>query len=708
MSDGRSVASTATGAGSEPERGDREETVTRGTDRAGPHRSAVGTGSRFSAVDRGLHALFARHADAARHARDRDRYRATAIRTGFDVLLARMYGLSWAIGVVVAVPVVLLGRGLSPALLARLDAALAAGLPTDGVGLARLPPEWIVLAAAVLAGAVAKRGVVRGGGVYLRWIATARRTDIERTLPGAVRYLHALSSGSDTARGMIRKTAANEAYGETAVAFRAALNSARLTGSLDQALGRVARDTPSNDLLAPFLLKFREHANQGEDALGNYLAMEGRMLGHREDRARKRAEGFLELLSELFIVLLVLPTLLVIVLTVIGVIAPGLSEPVHTPVGSISTRAAIVYGSAAFILVVGLASSTMVERLRPPDQRTRYELPTGVAALCRSVTVNPRSAAAVVAGPAVVACVGLANAGVDPVNAVALGYVLFAVPTGIVSVRRARLDDAKDREIKDFVHAVSGHVSLGRPFPEAVALVARDVDLGALDADVADLAFNLSLTTGNERAARNVLDRSTNVDVETDGNAATGTERVAGAEAGTERIAGAEAERKTVRTAALNRFVENVGTPLAEQTVGLITGALDAGSDTQTVFETLQTEIGRLYHQKRALRSAMLVYVAVGWTAALLVIGIVVAVNLHVIDGFAQLSAVSGASAVRFDPGTIRPERERYRFYVVLQATMLASGWFAGVASRGWYEALLHSGILVGVCYVVFAGVGLL
>ncbi|WP_233255074.1 type II secretion system F family protein [Halopenitus persicus] len=703
MSDGdpavsSTMATPPTALGNGSKRGDRDGTAESDIDPAEPHRSVVGTDSGVSAVDRGLHALFARHADAARHARDRDRYRATAIRTAFDVLLARIYGLSWAVGVAVAMPVVLIGRGLSPALLTRVDAALASGLPTDGIGLARLPPEWVVLGAAVLAGAVAKRGVVRGGGSYLRWIATARRTDIERTLPGAVRYLHALSSGSDTARGMIRKTAANEAYGETAVAFRAALNSARLTGSLDQALGRVARDTPSNDLLAPFLLKFREHANQGEDALGNYLAMEGRMLGHREDRARKRAEGFLELLSELFIVLLVLPTLLVIVLTVIGVIAPGLSDPIHTPVGSTSTRAAIVYGSAAFILVVGLASSTMVERLRPPDQRTHYELPDGVVALCRSVPVNPRSAAAVVAGPAIGASAVLANAGVDPVNVVALGYVLFAVPTGIVSVRRARLDDAKDREIKDFVHAVSGHVSLGRPFPEAVALVARDVDLGALDADVADLAFNLSLTTGNERAARNVLDRSTNADAEPDGNA----------DAGAERIASAEAERKTVRTAALNRFVENVGTPLAEQTVGLITGALDAGSDTQTVFETLQTEIGRLYHQKRALRSAMLVYVAVGWTAALLVIGIVVAVNLHVIDGFAQLSAVSDASAVRFDPGTIRPERERYRFYVVLQATMLASGWFAGVASRGWYEALLHSGVLVGVCYVVFAGVGLL
>jgi len=38
---------------------------------------------------------------------------------------------------------------------------------------------------------------------------------------------------------------------------------------------------------------------------------------------------------------------------------------------------------------------------------------------------------------------------------------------------------------------------------------------------------------------------------------------------------------------------------------------------------------------------------------------------------------------------------------------MLSCGWFAGYASRGRYEALLHSGALVGIAYFVFAGVGM-
>jgi hypothetical protein len=39
---------------------------------------------------------------------------------------------------------------------------------------------------------------------------------------------------------------------------------------------------------------------------------------------------------------------------------------------------------------------------------------------------------------------------------------------------------------------------------------------------------------------------------------------------------------------------------------------------------------------------------------------------------------------------------------------MLACGWFAGAASRGRYDALLHSGLLVSFAYVVFAGAGML
>jgi archaellum biogenesis protein FlaJ (TadC family) len=599
----------------------------------------------IAVLDRALYALFSRHADASRHDADRQHYRGTDIRASFGVYLSRVYALSWS------------------AFLVALVATLAVGVTVVSAVLGGDVGSYAPVAAALVVAATCKRLVVWSGGRYLRWVASARRTEIERTLPGAVRYLQVLSTGSDDRRAMLQKVAGNDdAYGQTAVAFRKALNKATLTGSLDRGLGIVARDTPSRDVLAPFLLKFREHAEQGGDELTSYLRMESRMLSHRQSRTRQRAEAFLELLAELFIVLLVLPALLVIVVTVMSVLSPGLSRPIQTPVGVVTGRQLIVYGSAGFVLATGLTAAWLVERLRPPDHaEPEYGRPKGVLATLASVGRNPASAATVATLPAACVAVALASVGTAAVDVALLSYAAFALPVGVVAVRRARLDDAKDREIKDFVHAVSGHVRLGRPFSAAVERVAADVDLGALDADVDDLAFNINLTT-------------------TDGN---------------------------LRASALDRFVERVGTPLAGQTIGLVTGALDAGGDTEDVFETLQTEVGRLHHQKKALRSAMLVYVAVGWTTALLVVGITVAVDVYVLDGFAQLSAVSGSSSgIAVNPDSFDPARERYRFYVVTQATMLACGWFAGTASRGRYEALLHSGALVLVAYAVFSWVG--
>jgi archaellum biogenesis protein FlaJ (TadC family) len=609
-----------------------------------------------------LYALFARHADDRRHIRDRKRYRGTDLRLSFDVYLARVYGLSWAVALSVTLPTVVVAIAVGN----RLPIPpLADVLPLAGFGLPAPSTTLVVTITGVAIGGLAKTATVRLGGGYLRWLATARRNDIERTLPGAVRYLHVLSSGSDGHRTMLRKVAATDPYGETAVSIRKVLNTASLTGNLHEGLRRIARDTPSRDLLAPFLLKFSEHAQQGEAELANYLRMESRMLAHRQDRARQRAAGLLELLSEVFMVLLVLPTLLVIVLTVLAIISPSLSEPIATPLGTTTARAVVVYVSALFVLGLGIGASIVVDGLRPPGQTVEYDRPPGALATLVTATTNPASAAAIAVLPAVAVAVALDALGYPLADVGLLGYAAYALPIGLVGLRRARLDDAKDREIKDFVHAVSGHVNLGRPFPQAVELVAHDVDFGPLDPDVADLALNLGFTSPE-----------TGID-------------------------------ENVRTAALERFVETVGTPLAEQTVGLVTGALDAGSDAGTVFDTLQTEIGRLYHEKRALRANLLAYVAVGWTTALLVVGIAVAVGLHVFDGFEQLATVRGTTSNVIQGSAIDLDRERYRLYVVTQATMLASGWFAGTASRGRYEALLHSGALVVVCHAVFAATGM-
>ncbi|WP_254273521.1 type II secretion system F family protein [Haloarcula marina] len=625
-------------------------------------------GRTLGLLDRGLYALFAHHADDGRHATTRERYRAAHPAAGFGVYIARVYGLAWVALIAGATLTAVVSLALPTGTFDSVLSVVGQSLPVlNRLSLPDVPRVVVALLLALVAGLSLRWTVLAVGKRYLSWMASAREADIAATLPGAVRYLRVLASGTHDRRAMLRAVAQQEAYGETAVAFRRALNSGTLTGSIDAGLERVASETPSRDLLAPFLLKFREHANQSPDALEGYLEMEGRLLSHEQSRRHERATGYLELLAELFVVLLVIPALMVLIVTVMGVLAPELSRPVLTPLGPVSVRAGIVYGSAAFVLATGLLAAFVVATLRPRDTAApSYRRPEGVLATLRTTASNPASALVVCLPAGVVLAVGFWVLGYRPVNVLLLSYVAVCLPVGAVAVRRARRDDAKDREIQDFVHAVAGHVALGRPFPTAVRRVAEDVQLGALAEDVESLAFTLSLGDSPTAAAD---DR---------------------------------------RAAALDQFVDRVGTPMAQQTIGLVVGALDAGSDAEDVFETLQTEVGRLYHERKSLRSALMVYVAVGWTTALLVVGITVAVNIYVLAEFAQLSTVASSQTVAFDPSVIDPARERYRFYVVTQATMLACGWFAGTASRGAYEAMLHSGGLVVAAYVVYAGVGLL
>ncbi len=620
----------------------------------------------LGALDRGLYALFSRHADSAGHDRDRQRYRATGLETSFDVFIARLYGTAWVLAVTLALLTLFGAIALPASIVDAVSDFFTRGVPIlNELPLPALSRLHVGLLASLLVSIVVRWLVIQAGGLYLGRLAAARRDEIERTLPGAVRYMRVLASGSNDSRELLRRVARQDAYGATADSFRDALNRARLTGSLDEGLSLAARDTPSRDTLSPFLLKFKEHAAQGQDSLESYLEMEGRLLSHKQERTHQRASGYLELVAELFVVMLVFPALAVLILTVAGVLSPGLSEPLTTPVGSTTIRALLFYASIAFVLLVGLGGAWAVASLRPTDQATpTYRRPEDLSAVLTTATTNPASAAVVLIAPSIAVASLLWLLGYSPANVLLLGYAAYGIPVGVVSVRRARIDDAKDREIRDFVHAVSGHVSLGRPFPDAVQRVSREVDLGPLQPDVEALAFNLDLTTGVDAA-------------------------------------------DDVRAAALDDFVDRVGTPLASQTVGLVVGALEAGSDTEQVFETLETEIGRLYHERKTLRSRMLVYAAVGWTTALLVVGIIAAVNATVLDGFSQLSNVAGTgSHMQFDPEAVDPARDQQRFYLIAQATVVACGWFAGFASRGKYEALLHSGVLVLITYLVFTGLG--
>lgn len=616
-----------------------------------------------SRVDTALYALFSRHADRPRHSVDRERHRGAATAVGFETFLSRVYGLSWAVGAFTVVAALGFGS-VFPASVLEPASTLASNVLSDvtpGDGHAAVASASVPFVAALGCGLLAKRGTVAAGGTYLRWRASARRLAIERSLPGAVRYLRVLADGSGGRRAMLRAVADQRAYGETSDSMARVLEITVLTGSLDTGIRHVARETPSRELLSPFLLKFRERAEQGPASLREYLRTESRMLSHRQSRARQRTGGYLELLAEVFILLVALPALLVLAVTVSSVFLPGLSRTVPLP-GDPTLRGAMAYASAAFVLAVGVCAARLIAELRPPNHVRTYERPTGTATLA-TATANPASAAFVFAFPAVAVAWLLWRAGEPTATVLLLSYAAYGFPVGAVAVKRERLDDAKDRALREFVHAIAGRVSLGTPFATAVATVSDEVDFGVLADDIDDLAFRLGLTTPPTEA--------------------------------------------DARREALGRFVDRVGTPLAEQTVGLVTGALDAGSDAETTFEALQKEVGSLYHQRKKLRATMLVYVVVGWVAALLVVATVVATDAYVLDPVAQLSDGAGPLGVAVDPAAVDVDRDAWRLYVVTQATMVACGWFAGVASRGRYEALLHSSALVVICYLVFVAVGI-
>ncbi len=547
---------------------------------------------------------------------------------GFETYLARVYGSSWLAGGVIG--------GLGWWLLGSM---LAGGI----------------------VGVIGKGAVVRLGTRYLHWRAAARRAGIEQTLPGAIRYLRVLATGSGDLQSMLERIAHNrKAYGQTALALQRALNRAAMTGSLPRGLRSVARDTPS-DTLAPVLLQLQETAAQGREELQSYLRLEARILSHQQTRQQDEREGLIEVLAELFVVLLAAPALFVIIIAVWSVLSAGLGRAVITPVGPRPARAVLLTAAAIGILVIGLTAAYIVQSLRPPEVNTPDRVPTTLRSLVVTAPNNPASMAILASPIGLAVGLGAGALGESVVNAGLGGYAVWGLLVGAIAMRRQRIDDTRDRELRDFVHALAGAVTLGRPLPNAIETVRTELEFRAIDAELDDLAMRANVTTYPD----------------------------------------------DVRTRALERFADDVGTPLARQVIELLTGGIEAGSDPEAVFEALETDVDRLYHQKRAIETAMGAYVLVGWTTALLVIVIGLAVSTYVLDGLTQLTTVAGADTeIVFTGSDIEQQAMQSRIYRVIQASMLASGWFAGAATGGMYKGLFHSGALVGIALVAFRVVG--
>ncbi|MFB6082138.1 MAG: hypothetical protein ABEJ67_04875 [Halanaeroarchaeum sp.] len=608
-------------------------------------------------VDGVLGRAFGRHATAARLAAMRQRYRGAVDDRDFETFVVRLYAASWVafgLGAIV-------GYGLAARLPSPVQTAAANVLATLGVPAAVSTGTVLRALLAIGGGTGAKVLVVRLAGRVLAYRARRRRDRLERALPRTVRFMHVLSAGTTDERTLLAAVAERErTFGETARTFRRVLGTATVTGSVDRALRIVARDTPSRRTLAPFLLTFRARARDGPDALARFLHLESRMLARRDAQRTDAARRYFGLVVRLFVALLVVPVLLAGSYGLIAGFAVTERAPALPVERLVSVTALVTPVSAVVVLGIGAVASGLVFAVRPAGHRwSRFRTADSLTGLLREAPTNPASAF-VLAAPAGALLLGwLWLTGRPTTTGAVVAYAAVAVPVGLVDWRRARFDAAKDRYLPDLVYGIARQVHLGRSFTEAVDHVAADGGLGPLDADVAGLAFDLRVAPPGS----------------------------------------------PVRATALDRFVDRVGTPLAERTVGMVAGALDAGTETAAAFDALQTEAGRLYHEEQAVSDRMALVVVVGWLVSLLLVVLVVAVDVAVLA-----SATTGPTGVDEAPVAVATTGPAAlpTFYLLTQATMLSSGWFAGVAGRGVYEGLLHSGALTLLAWLAFVGAGLL
>lgn len=603
----------------------------------------------------------ARHASSRigstdRYRSERRQFRALALDVDFETVFVAVTILSWSHFALAAVGTFLMLDGMVGDLATVIPSGILQ-VGSDG----RLGVSLLILVVALLAGGTAlvlTRVAARG---VLEYLLRRRRLQIERTLPGAVRYLHVIASGSVDPRRLFESVVAkSQIHGATAESFERILRIAAVTGSVETGIRHVARDTPSKETLAPFLLTFLEKTREGPDATRDFLRIESRLLARGDERQYHQESRYMRTVLELFVLLLVVPVVLILVAVGIPLLRPNMLPTV--PLAELPELTSLLAGIGSLaVIVLGGAAAGFAYLLRPSGHRWAAPPPASHPLdIIRGGLTNPTNTL-VLAGPVVVGFVALAMVrGTPPETALVIGYVLLALPVGLVDVGRSRRRAEMDRRLPEFVHAVAGRLDAGMPFRRAVERVARTRDFGSLNPHVADLAFDLEM----------------------------------------------RAHDGAVRKRALERFIGRVGTSLAGRTIGLAVGALEAGADMRAAFATLQTETGRLAHAEAARRSRFPVVIAVGWTVALLIVAIIVTVNLMVLDSASPV-APGPVQGVVVDPSLGVVGSDRPLFYLLTQSTMLASGWFAGVAGRGLYEGLLHSGALVAVTHLVFTVSGL-
>ncbi|WP_246391828.1 type II secretion system F family protein [Halosimplex pelagicum] len=235
-------------------------------------------------------------------------------------------------------------------------AAAAAGSGLAAVlGSALAATGWPTLVGAAVAGAVlgAAGGWVGRTYYYPRRVVAARRREIALTLPYAITYTYALTSGGMTFLAVCRQlAAADEVYGEVANEFDVVVREVDLFGNdLPTALGNARTLTPS-DPLQRFFDDLLSVLESGGD-LEAFLDGESREY---LDEAMDEQTAFIETLgtlSEVFVVAFVAaPLFLIVVMLVVSSLGAD-------TVGQVALLVYLVFPLAmvGFLLLIDMLSA---------------------------------------------------------------------------------------------------------------------------------------------------------------------------------------------------------------------------------------------------------------------------------------------------------------------------------------------------------------
>ncbi len=607
----------------------------------------------FRLLDGIAYRAFSHQLETRARTTDRSRFRALGTSHPYETFRIRQYAIGWVLALAVAWMAGLVGYDL-------LVGATSGG-ELDSI--LRSAPAWqlatIAAGFGTVLGLMTRLTFDRLVSLALRSLARRRRTRIQRTLPGAVRFLRVVATAAPDLRTLVEAVASREQiHGATARRFDAIRRRAALTGRYQAAVKAAARDTPANSTLAPFLVTFVKRARQGDEPLRSFLAAESRLLA-TEDERRSRREGRLRgRVIGTFVVLLAAPLLVTIGFLWAGVLVPGIEGPTADLLGPVQANLLTLVGTGAIVVIGGTAALFAIV-LRPQADRWAVPEPAqSVRQTVRRCLANPTNTL-LVTGPIAMAVLGLGvllgwNLGLT----LLVGYLVVALPTGLVDLRRARRRSRMDAALPSFVHQLSDRLDGGSPLRAAVADIAMEEQNGPLQGPVEKLAADLRLLQGPAGG----------------------------------------------RKRALERFVGRIGTPVAGRTIGLAIGAIEAGADAKAAVSHLRTETGRLEHGADARRGGFPAVLLIGGAVATFVVAIIAVVNGMILETATPTGPVAGVTMElgAADP-TPRPE-----LFVLTQVTMLASGLFAGLTGRGVYEGLLHSGVLLVIAAVGFRLAGLL